>query len=57
MNFIPSCNQPMILSRHDTLEGRVMSNVYVDKRRGKQDVYACVQGGREGSKNRDFLST
>ena len=57
MNFIPSCNQLMVLSRHDTLEGGVMSNVFVDKRRGKPDVYACLQGGREESKNRDFLST
>ena len=34
-----------------------MVNVYADKRRGKPKVYTCLQGGMEGSRNRDFLST
>ena len=30
-------------------EGGGRLNVYVDRGRGKQNVYACLQGGREGS--------
>ena len=29
-------------------EGLHMVNVYVDKRRGKPNVYASLQGGRKG---------
>ena len=39
------------------LEGGGKLNVYVDKRRGRPNVYACLQVGREGSKNPKFLST
>ena len=61
LNLLISMDIKLIFESYDypyaIREGGGRLNVYVDRGRGKQNVYACLQGGREGSKFHDFLST
>ena len=52
VKLIKPLNQPLIFESNEypfiIQEVGVSPNVYVDKRRGQLNVYACLQGGRQG---------